>query len=542
MAADLDLTDRLDPRRFYEYAARQRAQQATGLERFVYQIIPYRYIGSFAFAIDPLSSFKVSSSRITPTNRKLERTMISIFNNIYDLYRSVNVVSGSIPNYNGQLGYHSPFVVSDPPSISQGNDFLDYQSPVATERLDTTTHTRPIGSTQGEFKKFEFSLRSPPRSWTGSEKVRINIELAPGNVAKTYQDTTYSHTYHPVSAWLGKSIIGSLRDSGYSTLSAELSRNIQGMYREVMPASRKYTLFRNVVELKDLPRSIATLQQTARSLYQVGSTIRNAKLSRLLHDSSTVAAQVPDEYLSYMFGWRQLYKDVLGLLNFSETAAKRINFLNSRSGKETNLRLRRKYPLDTITDSPGWEYPVNSSREIERRFSTTHKREIELRMVVNTIVDFPPVDTPRFRQKEFLRQLGVVPTIGDLYELTPWSWLADWYFGLANYIQLMEQVNKDNSLINWGVVTAILRGSLSTTYSFSTEMVDHFVDNDHSSESKRRSSFTHTSVCDYDVRMRINAANALSKVGVASEGRYVTDFQSSILGALLAQRSGFHKS
>jgi hypothetical protein len=40
--------------------------------------------------------------------------------------------------------------------------------------------------------------------------------------------------------------------------------------------------------------------------------------------------------------------------------------------------------------------------------------------------------------------------------------LVDWFTGLGNYVELIDNINTDKSLINWGVVTCVTTGKVTT--------------------------------------------------------------------------------
>ena len=174
------------------------------------------------------------------------------------------------------------------------------------------------------------------------------------------------------------------------------------------------------------------------------------------------AKDVPNEYLSYMFGWRQLYKDVMDLLATPDKVTRRMNYLIRQSGKRSIVRVKRTIPLETVPSSISFIYPT-SMYESNITSGYTLRRSGEIRVVLDTTFSFPDVMSPRFRREYFLRELGVLPSPLDLYNLVPWTWLVDWFTGLNQYVESISIVNSDRNLVNSCMITVDM---LSTFFSY----------------------------------------------------------------------------
>jgi hypothetical protein len=165
-----------------------------------------------------------------------------------------------------------------------------------------------------------------------------------------------------------------------------------------------------------------------------------------------------------------------------------------------------------------------------------------MRVVVNSRFDFPPLAVPDFDKKLFLRKLGVYPTISDLYELIPWSWLYDWFTGTGNYLELCETVNSDPSLFNYGYISVKIQGKVnsSATYKWNdehaTRYMTNFVGDWKTSVSPR--TLQHDSYLYYDVYTR-KSVSSISAGANTSDVDSLSPFQKSILGALIWSRLGF---
>jgi hypothetical protein len=313
-----------------------------------------------------------------------------------------------------------------------------------------------------------------------------------------------------------------------------------GMYSGIFPQKRAYTLFRNVAELKDVPRSLLSLRDSLTGLSKFSDALEKAgpRTRELLHSLRTVRDQVPKEWLSYWFGWRQLYSDVVGLLDAPAKIGKKIDFLVRRNSKPTTYR-SRKVIIENGTPPDGFLYDFSLEDSIDLKHS--YVRTTELKMVVNTTFDFPPTDLPNFRQKEFYRQLGAFPTPVDLYNLVPWTWLFDWFTGFGNYLEVIEGINSDDKLINWGLITAKVGVELETAYigkvKWSKISGEAFDEIDNYSIVEHH----HISKLHYTLQLRRDLSTILG-VRTTGDKASLSPYQLSILAAILSTRGKFRST
>jgi hypothetical protein len=324
-----------------------------------------------------------------------------------------------------------------------------------------------------------------------------------------------------------------LRLSEYAYAESLISEHILGMLKSWSPQKRDYTLFRNVVELRDIPRSISSLRESIgnfRALYT--SLAKSPSLRKIIFDLKGSAKAVPNEYLSFHFGWKQLYKDITDLLDQPKKFSKRMNFLIARNGKPTTYRSSKKF-LSGESGVSGFEhYPLNI--EGNYRLGSNIQRESELRLVINATFDFPNVSGPSFREREFLRRLGVLPTPTDIYNLVPWTWLIDWFSGLGNYIEMIDIINSDPTLVNWGMITCETKGELDTTLYSETTCSKSVTAAGTTIQQYFQVPWRHTSKLSFECQIRKDVSASL--VRKTSDVSSLSAFQKSILGALLAQR------
>jgi hypothetical protein len=315
------------------------------------------------------------------------------------------------------------------------------------------------------------------------------------------------------------------------------------MLKGIGPMNRDYTLFRNVVELKDINRSIVSLQQTLIDFKKLFVSLgTQPSLRKSIFDFKNVAKDLPNEYLSYHFGWKQTFNDAMDLLLLPNKIAKKYNFLISRSGKPTTFRSKKV--IDSAeSDVSGFEYDI-SDLEYGYPFASSRiERRSEIRLVVNATFDFPTLNVPQFRVKEFLDRIGAVPRATDIYNLIPWTWLLDYFTGLGNYIELIDNINHDESLINWGMISCRTEGRLITDFRSKSNFTRSFYvfNQPPGTTSTTIVENRHTSVLNYECQTRSDVATILD-VKLTSVPTTLTAYQKSIIGALLAQRIDFSKS
>lgn len=526
----------LDPRNFYEYSSQKRRQVATGLEGLLYRLMPYTLIGSLAFAIDPFSQFKTAKGRITPTNRVRIKRASSIFGNrSLDWKRTVKQAEyryGVQPNqYTAAVDYVAPL----------WHEVLPAQQALIARSEDTTSRTRIVGSDNGEFRKWNpHTINSPSRSVERRDIQKVQYIGTPTywfNRVERWEN----HINGP-SATISTLAVESLRQSEWAWSVAEMQKRALGLFKGLTAQGRTYTLARNVVELKDLPRGILQLQESFKHLRELAVTLKiPGPMLERIHSFKIIGTDIPKEYLSYSFGWSQLYRDTRDLLLSPTKIGKRINFLIARNGKATTYRSSRSFETDE-TLSSGFAYSQlyeESPLPVPVNHSLT--RKCNMKMVVNSIFEFPDVDLPSFRDREWKRQLGLTPTPTDLYNLVPWSWLVDWFTGLGNYVEVIDNINSDRELINWGMCTLNIEGTLTSQMSSKTlTTISIGTNSDVRQYSQQNQVYTHQSSLQYTSQVRKDLAT-LFNVKETTDISTLSGYQASILGALILGRSNFRR-
>lgn len=547
------LPEGYDPHKLYEYRFAKLSENSTGLEGLAYKFIPFSLLKSFAFAIDPTAEFKVGPGVITPVNRTKYSQMASVFNIVtYDI-DDFQQAQASQVNHGGISACWGP-KHGFPPNTGHFRGFLANQDPLPMYLKDTTTRTRLIGSEQGELELFKFYLYSPPRSVSVSTTTRYFVHhdgvdypgspciIAGGSGDDMGEGYNRRRITTSSGAVLSRGTYNALRTAEISYAKGLCSEHAISMIKGYSPFNRDYTLFRNLAELRDIPRSVLSLKDTLGNLRKLYASLSTSpSLRKIVFDLKNTSKDIPNEYLSFHFGWKQTWKDLNDLLVAPAKIAKRYNLLIKRAGKPTTFRSKRTFLSGSTDGVSGFDY-FSFGEEQDVKIKSSISRESELRLVVNATFDFPPAVLPYFQFNDYLNRLGIKPRVTDVYNLVPWTWLVDWFTGFGNYVECIDNLNHDPSLINWGMLTCVTKGKLTTNLtSKSLQIVrtqiqgidqpagDYFIANNH------------TSLLDYTCQVRVDAATVLD-VKTTSAPSSLTDYQKSIIGALLAQRAGNPKT
>jgi len=541
------LPEGFDPHQLYEYRRETLIKNATGIESFIWKYIPFTISKSFAFAIDPTAPFKVAPHRITPYNRHRTRSVASVLQKRQQHITNISIGHDQPPNYGGIALCWDPQSKETRSVLYDQTVELTSQPPLVDEFDDTTSRTRLVGSKQGTARFFKSYMVSPGRKVQQVAEEKYYYHPAPGQDLPAackggfnqYRDGIQTKTYDTSSpgALLFPNSLSTLRDQEYAYLENLISKEAVSLFKSWSPDKRSSTLFRNIVELRDIPRSVVSLQQTLinlRSLYT--SLSKSPSIQKIVFDLKNTAKDIPNEYLSYHFGWKQTYKDIMELLVLPQTMSKKYSFLIKRATKPTTFRVKREFLSSVGSGLPSFDY---NSDPIEYGVTTSTRleRKTELRLVLNATFDFPPLNAVSFQSGSMLDRMGLVPRPTDLYNLTPWTWLVDWFTGLGSYVEVIDQMNRDTSLINWGMITGHTTGRLITNRQSKVDS-SHFVSEDFVGTHTTTSTevYNHESVLEYECHIRKDAATAfvVNTTAVPS----LSGHQQSILGALLAQRKG----
>jgi hypothetical protein len=424
----------------YRERAKDLAASREFLDRLAYEFLGPDLIASTAFALDPYRKFKFSTAPVTAVNRKRVLTGVTGTPRSYT-YRTPN----STKAIQMVFGVWSPDFNSSGTTPS-GGATLTSQANIDGYLYDTSRSTRQgTGSEVGEMELYIPRIQTTPWNYTWRERDNISINDAP---PITYYHARSIKDHETVvkgpTQWMSKSSHDVWFNAYKSAALVSLTKAAPGMAAKCLPTSRLFALNYNIAELRDLPR---LLRDSVKRLKDLENFLR-----RLPSSSGGL-------YLEYKFAWESTFKAVQDMLELPEKIAKRVNYLLSRNGKLTTLRYRYRY-TEALSSFPTLNFETYPYDVALDSTSVRGSHAVEMRCAVNAQIDLPHVDIPELRKELLTRLWGLDAQPSDIYNLVPWTWLFDWFGGMAEYLNVIETLSNDTSLVNYGFVSFISRGEV----------------------------------------------------------------------------------
>jgi len=548
----------------YRQNARELFARSSGIERYVIGIFGPELIGSWAMALDVNRQFyntpnrvanldmgpKIVRSRQVCTVKGVPRTEHWQRVSIQESYAVNPQGAGAFDYY-----YTGPFRTETSGTVNKPP-----QEPIYGTIRDTTRKTRPAFLDQGEFELFIPKLTSPNRdvAWKGTDSLVTN---AIGNGQRVKTEVYYKSQITGPEVYVTNADVQVYLASCRLRALAAMQKYTDSMMARIHPNHRTYDLFYQIAELKDLRQTLQGSLQVWMSFERLVGTrvfeslLRSARNWRnptvLRHYASTAGRHygfqfdelrdldqtASSAYLSFKFGWESMVRGIRDFLPSPAKITRDINFLVERIGRDNSFRTKKTW-RENEPSVPTMR--ANLYRNEGIHDLTVRKqgvRHCELRVMANFAINFPNLDSPRFRQRLFDRKLGLYPTPLDLYNLIPWTWLADWFLGAGDYLKLLETISGDKNTVNYGfatyredtVVSASMAGRLVTTTSRNINGV--FSTYDTYQVRKHAGNF----ILRYQLRMSIPRISSVKSYWDSN----LSATQTTIIGALLGTRSGF---
>jgi hypothetical protein len=467
----------------YRQAAKDILASNSGDARYVVAIFGPELIGSWALAFDPFRQFANGSNVVARLTNgdKIVRTRTILTQPRRDRIETWKVTLVSEGYYNNPDGGLFNYLYSGPTTSthSSGTDINVQQEPLYGVIRDTTRRTRPMKQTQGEFELFAPRLLSPPRSksWMKSDSlVWRSIGNGQRSRVRAYTQARQIGPEFRCSNASVQALLPGIRNRA----TASVQQHVYAMLDDVLPRHRTYSLYYQAAELRETSLTLRGTLEAWRNFERIIGTdmFRQLQQTRFRHlwrnpqllqsygrslgrstgfnyDATTELAEMAGSaFLTFKFGWESTVRGIQQFLPSPARATRDINRLVDRIGMDTSFRTKRtwiepeaSFPSLTNCDFLHDETIVASTPKL------SGVRRCELRLMVNLRVMFPHLDIPRLRAELFRDKLGVYPSASDIYNLIPWTWLADWFGGLGDYVSLMGTISNDPSLINYGFIT-----------------------------------------------------------------------------------------
>lgn len=162
-----------------------------------------------------------------------------------------------------------------------------------------------------------------------------------------------------------------------------------------------------------------------------------------------IAGRSADEYLNYTFGVKPLMNDIRSAVNAYRNSERIWNDYVRRSGKRT----QRDYNF-SVEHATSVSKDVGPVQCIVAAYVTGVPTLVPLTKTTTTTVKrwfsgdfryYVPQASPFERNASRWEKLyGVIPDIDTLWELTPWSWAADWVSDIGVFASNVSLFSKDS--------------------------------------------------------------------------------------------------
>lgn len=508
----------------YRERAKQIMAKAEGSERLAYEIFGSDIIGSLAFALDPSKKFRFKQHKIAPIQRHRPVACI-YFQQRYGFRREVRKTQSMTLG----KGLYAPltgtststFVADDRTDIS-----LDDQQAINGFISDTTRHTRGQYFSQGEcemyFPKIVCASSKYKRVQNRSEVIQVATDL--------YQNSVYSETveygFGGPSARLSREAHDTWLNQYRTYALNRITEHAFPLAAQCMPGRRRYSLVYSVAELRDLPR---TLRDSMAFFQDIFGHVRDLK-------------SLGDLYLMYRFSYESTVKDVMRLLEMPAKISADVNRLLSRSGKSTTFRSRRVVN-EKLATLPGFTTEVFDIFDESGASHSSNEgfHSWEVRVAINLRLQLPYVDIPGAEKILLvLQELGALPSPSDIYNLIPWTWLIDWFTGVSDYLEAVEAITFDESLINYGLVTFASKGYTQYAYHGISAVMTDKVSNTppvppRVTSTEQRYLADRSAKFSFKYQRRRDVMPFLTDVKNVSDETNLSPYQKSIVAALVAK-------
>jgi hypothetical protein len=172
------------------------------------------------------------------------------------------------------------------------------------------------------------------------------------------------------------------------------------------------------------------------------------------------ARNAGDEYLNYQFGWVPLLNEIRDFARVVTDHDKIIAQYEQGSGKP--IRRRFTFPIQETTSTTTVDDVVAAPEMVVTYWSNRGVRTIVTTSKVETwfsgcftyyLPPFDPNGTNRERNLQIANKLfGVRVTPKVLWDLTPWTWAADWIANTGDVLHNISAFQQDGLVMRWGYV------------------------------------------------------------------------------------------
>jgi hypothetical protein len=183
-------------------------------------------------------------------------------------------------------------------------------------------------------------------------------------------------------------------------------------------------------------------------------------LAELLHDGlpslpGKAEGNIGEEYLNYQFGWSPTISDGRGFIQAVRTMDSVLQQLHRDSGR----MVRRRYTFPQVESTSTTSVSNKLPAPVGQAISGTLLRSGTLKTTTKTIENtwFSGAFTYYLPANALLRSVydldktyGLLPGVDTLWQLTPWSWLVDWFSNTGDVLHNLNAFTLGGLVMPWG--------------------------------------------------------------------------------------------
>ncbi len=170
-----------------------------------------------------------------------------------------------------------------------------------------------------------------------------------------------------------------------------------------------------------------------------------------------------EDYLTWQFGFRPVIQDIYDLATSIDTADKQWRMYVKAA--EKLQRRHFEFPVETSTKteavaSGGSSYPVlpttiasGQTSTLYRTRTTVTKRRFSAAYAYALPSGAESTSATVRKVVQYKQQYGLNIDPALLWELTPWSWLIDWFLPVGNFIQSVSSLILGNTACPWAYIS-----------------------------------------------------------------------------------------
>lgn len=232
-------------------------------------------------------------------------------------------------------------------------------------------------------------------------------------------------------------------------------------------------LNQTIGEMRDLRKQFVNVHRSLKNLFHSAAYAGGVK------NAKTIMKELSSGYLTWEFGISPILSDLRSLRTAHEHAEKRIKHLKRMSGRGAK---HRRVDLLDDTFSDAWsgtisvqpitptvpsQNMVDNAANYPRTEEVVRTRKLWLEGKFGYYI--PVVDSPEWRHRMLIRQgygidLSTIGLLRTLYQLTPWSWLADWALSTGDILANMVSIHHYGAYSEYAYIMGEDKCVYNTTY------------------------------------------------------------------------------